>query len=277
VSRVSNVVVLEGRGLHTGAQGRVTLRRTDAPHVMVRGGAKMPAWTLGELVPVASERCTVVASRDGRLRVSTVEHLLAALAGLGVRAGVEITLEGPEVPLLDGGAARFVHALDQLGVGTASPGMAPPVRVVREGTVDVGGSRYVFAPSDQATLEVEIDFDIPGLASRASWAASDADVFRARIAPARTFGLEEEVLALVERGLAAHVAPESVVVLGRTRVLSAGLPFEPDEPARHKLLDLIGDLTLHGGPPRGSVFAHRPGHAATHAAVALALARGLLR
>jgi UDP-3-O-[3-hydroxymyristoyl] N-acetylglucosamine deacetylase len=273
----ADVVVLEGRGLHTGAPGRVTLRRTDAPRVMFCGGAGTPAWTLGELVPVASERCTVVASRDGRFRVSTIEHLLAALGGLRVREGLEISIEGPEVPLLDGGAMTFVEALESLGSGPvpSAPFASAPLRVVAAGTVDVGSSRYVFTPSNAATLEVEVDFDIPGLTAGASW-DGDPGTFRARLAPARTFGLEEEVLRLVERGLASHVAPESVVVLGRERILSAGAPFASDEPARHKLLDLIGDLTLHGGPPRGAVFALRPGHAATHAAVARALAVGLL-
>jgi hypothetical protein len=93
---------------------------------------------------------------------------------------------------------------------------------------------------------------------------------------ARAFGFAHEVDALAARGLASHVAQESVVVITTDGVLSAGPRFRPDEPARHELLDLVGDLDVHGGPSVGSVRAVRPGHAATHEAVRRALAEDLL-
>ena len=108
----------------------------------------------------------------------------------------------------------------------------------------------------------------------ASWDGAPAS-FRSSFAPARTFGFFREVASLAERGLASHVAAESVVVIGDD-ILSAGRPFSADEPARHKLLDLAGDLYLHGGPPLGRVRAIRPGHAATHEAVRRALETGIL-
>ncbi|MFO0670222.1 MAG: UDP-3-O-acyl-N-acetylglucosamine deacetylase [Polyangiaceae bacterium] len=97
-----------------------------------------------------------------------------------------------------------------------------------------------------------------------------------RIAPARTFVEERELALMLASGQSATADPESVVVLGAETVHAAGRPFSADEPARHKLLDLIGDLALHGGPPRGEIVARRPGHAATHVAVARALADGIL-
>lgn len=261
--------VIEGRGLHTGSPGRLTLRRTTRSAVEFVASGRSHA--LGELAPVSGDRSTVIASPAGAVRIATVEHLLAAVGGLGVRAGLAIEVEGGEVPLVDGGARAFAEALRTLGLSRG----APSLFVACAGEIEVGASRYVFAPASAVLVEVELELDFPGLATSASW-QGDADDFVARIAPARTFGFEHEVLALVERGLASHVAPESVVVLGRDRVLAAGAPFTPDEPARHKLLDLVGDLTLHGGPPRGEVRAFRPGHAATHEAVRHALSRGIL-
>src|SRR5690606_8548586 len=113
------------------------------------------------------------------------------------------------------------------------------------------------------------------LERHAAW-RGDPDDFRERIAPARTFGFAHELDSLLARDLARHVDPASVVVLAVDRVLSAGPPFRADEPARHKLLDLIGDLYAHGGPPAGTVHAIRPGHAATHEAVRRALEEGIV-
>jgi UDP-3-O-[3-hydroxymyristoyl] N-acetylglucosamine deacetylase len=121
---------------------------------------------------------------------------------------------------------------------------------------------------------VEIELGDPRLAREASWRGDAAD-FRERVATARTFCFDHEIEELARRGLATHIAPEMVVVLGQV-ILCAGSPFSRDEPARHKLLDLVGDLFLYGGPPCGSVRAYRPGHWSTHEAVRVALERGVL-
>lgn len=268
-ARRSESQTLEGRGLHTGRPARLTLRRTERAEVELVAFGRVVA--LRDLVVVSGDRSTVVASRDGTVRVATVEHVLAAVGGLGIRAGLAIDVEGDEVPLLDGGARGFAAALAALGLPSAPAALV----VARAGAIEVGASRYTFVPDDGTRLEAQLELELPNLLRSASW-SGDPDDFLARIAPARTFGFEHEVLALVERGLASHVAPESVVVLGPERVLAAGEPFTPDEPARHKLLDLVGDLTLHGGPPRGLVQAFRPGHAATHEAVRRALDVGIL-
>ena len=113
------------------------------------------------------------------------------------------------------------------------------------------------------------------LSASASW-SGDAIDFAARIAPARTFALARDADELVVAGLARHVDPASVVLVADDAIHSAGMPFAPDEPARHKLLDLMGDLYLRGGPPRGTVRATRPGHAANAEACRIALSNGLL-
>jgi UDP-3-O-[3-hydroxymyristoyl] N-acetylglucosamine deacetylase len=217
-----------------------------------------------------------VTTRDGRLRIGTVEHLFAALGSMSIRDGVVVEVEGPEIPLLDGGARAFVSALAELELDRSPP----PLRIVRSARIDVGSSSYVFAPPEPASadgieIEVEVDFDDARLERFAHWRGAAAD-FAARIAPARTFGFERELGELVSRGLANHVPPESVVLVGERTILSAGTPFLADEPARHKLLDLVGDLYVHGGPCAGSIRASRPGHAATHEAVLRGLADGVL-
>ena len=264
------MTLIAGRGLHGGATASVRFVR-EAGAVRLRSGAVEAR--IAELVLDGAMRSTTATTRDGRLCVRTVEHLFAALGSLSIRDGVVIEIDGPEVPLADGGARAFVDALLGLGLG-ASP---PALRVVRPGVIELGASRYELEPPEHATdvrVEVEVDFDDVRLERHARWGGDPAD-FRERIAPARTFGFEHELGELLARGLASHVAPESVVVVTRDAILSAGAHFRADEPARHKLLDLVGDLYAHGGPPLGRVRAIRPGHAATHEAMRRALATGL--
>ena len=121
---------------------------------------------------------------------------------------------------------------------------------------------------------MELELGDARLERRAAW-DGDPDDFRERIAPARTFCFAHEVEELARAGLASHVTPEMVVVIG-AEILAAGRPFQPDEPARHKVLDLAGDLFLYGGPPRGHVAAYRPGHWSTHRAMQLALESGVI-
>jgi UDP-3-O-[3-hydroxymyristoyl] N-acetylglucosamine deacetylase len=252
-------MVVEGRGLHSGAESRVILTRAPGPVTLL-------GTPIAHLRVVDTERATTVESP----RVRTVEHLFAAFAGLGIQSGVAIDVEGGELPLLDGGAAAWCEALVELGVVAE----APRLRVVRDGHVEVGQSVYAFGVAVEVEVEVEVDVEVE-VERHARW-SGDADDFRARIAPARTFAVERDVALLAKRGLASHVDPTSVVVLTERGVLAAGRPFTADEPARHKLLDLVGDLYLYGGPAIGRLYARRPGHTATHAAVRAAFARGLL-
>jgi UDP-3-O-[3-hydroxymyristoyl] N-acetylglucosamine deacetylase len=151
---------------------------------------------------------------------------------------------------------------------------ATPRTVTRAATVDVGRSRYAFRPAARASVAVNIEFDDARVAPSARW-SGDADDFVRRVAPARTFCFARELDELSRNGLAAFATPEAVMVIGET-ILAVGAPYAEDEPARHKLLDLIGDLYLYGGPPRGEVHAHRPGHSVTHEAMRIALDQGII-
>jgi UDP-3-O-[3-hydroxymyristoyl] N-acetylglucosamine deacetylase len=207
-----------------------------------------------------------------------VEHLLAAVGGLSVQSSVLIAVDGPELPLLDGGSAVFADALLRL----CAPSALPPVRITRRETLRQGDSLYHFVPAPQVGLRVSVRFDHPNIGTQhASWDGT-AEAFVRDIAPARTFGFRAQAAELWERGRALLCAsPEGLTAFERAVLVfddqpGSGPDALPDEIARHKLLDLIGDFTLHGGPPIGQVHAERPGHAATHQVIIAALASGLL-
>jgi UDP-3-O-[3-hydroxymyristoyl] N-acetylglucosamine deacetylase len=262
-------LVVEGFGLHTGAAARVALESQPGGAVTFR----VDGFTarIDELSIIATERATTVQASRGGPPVRTVEHAFAALGGMSIYDGLSIAVEGPEMPLLDGGAAAWCRALAALGLAPS----ARPLRVTRPAVLRVGSSSYEFAPAEGVDIEVCIDFDDRRIAGEARWAGA-ADDFRDRIAPARTFAFERDIEEFVRRGLARHVAPDAVVVLTPSAVLSSGAAFSPDEPARHKLLDVIGDFYIHGGPAKGHLRAVRPGHAANERAFSRARADGIL-
>ncbi len=269
--------VISGWGLHGGDPSSIRFVAHDGPVVLRAGGIDT---RIADLRVVDTTRSTTVANASGSVRVATIEHVCAALGGLGVHEGVAVVLEGREPPLADGGARLYADALRALARQAGIRATRPALRIARDGVIEIKGSRYelrcaVRDDPDAVELEVALEFDDERIAKEARW-SGDPEDFRLRIASARTFGFEVEVGDLLARGLASHVTPESVVVIGKDRVLSAGDAFTADEPARHKLLDLVGDLYLHGGPPRGSLRATRPGHAATHEVMRAAHDQGLI-
>jgi UDP-3-O-[3-hydroxymyristoyl] N-acetylglucosamine deacetylase len=257
--------MIHGHGLHTGQPCSVAFVRTPGP-VRIRVGSEEAA--IESLVADGDERSTRV--RAGGIEVRTVEHVFSALGAHGVAEGMVVVFEGPEAPIADGAAAAFFDALGPM------PPATPRLAIVREATIETDGRRYVFSPGNRRVVEVTVDFGDARLAAHARWDGDPAD-FRERIAPARTFGFAHEMEMLLSRGLARQVPPESVVLVTPEGILSHGAPFRNDEPARHKLLDLVGDLFVHGGPFLGALHAERPGHAATHQALRRARAMGVIR
>ncbi|HVY48608.1 MAG TPA: UDP-3-O-acyl-N-acetylglucosamine deacetylase, partial [Minicystis sp.] len=171
--------VLEGAALHRGVRTRCALARADGAITIAQRGAEA---SIDELVVVGADRGGTVATRDGRVRVELVEHLFAALGGLGVRDGVRVDVEGDELPLLDGGARAFADALLEL-----DPPRAPPrLEIARAATLTSGRASYAFWPGDAVELDVAVDFRAPIGRTSARWSGDAAD-FVARIAPARTF------------------------------------------------------------------------------------------
>ncbi|MEP7124381.1 MAG: UDP-3-O-acyl-N-acetylglucosamine deacetylase [Byssovorax sp.] len=262
--------VLRGVALHRGGPATVRLEAAPGPITIVQRGVEA---SLADLHIARADRGVTLASTDGRVRVDLVEHLFAALGGLGVRSGVRITVDDDELPLLDGGARLFAEAILALGVAP-EPG-EPPLVITRNASISRGNAIYVLTPGRAVAVSVEVEFRAPVGRQSAAW-SGDASDFVKRIAPARTFGWADEHAALLASGRAAAVDLSAVLVYDDDGAIAGCRPAAKHEAARHKLLDLIGDLAIHGGPPRGSITAQRPGHAATHAVIAQAFALGVL-
>ena len=263
-------LTLEGYGLHSGNPSRVTLTRRDGPVVLEQGSQSAELETLR----VVRSDCGVrVASPDGKLDVDLVEHLFAALAGLGICDGLTIRAHGSELPFLDAASGQWLEALELLDV----PSRGPRLRVALAGEVRVGSSRYQFEPSWTTRIEVVADFEHFGLKSEsASWNGR-ADSFKLDIAGARSFGFIDDYRDLLASGRAAGAHGSAILVFDREgRQLDSGPRRAEGELARHKLLDLLGDFYLGGGPILGTVRAQLPGHSRNLEAIASARSRGLL-
>ena len=248
---------LEGTGLHAGERGAVCVR--PAPP-----GAGLQVGRDGSFAPLrpalaraGTSRCTVLELASGP--VSTVEHLLAALAGCGVRDAL-VEFAGPEVPILDGSALPWAAAIVAHGeVAADAPTGGPSLPVgfyLRH-----GGAVYEVQPATGLRIDVQLVDPHPQIGvQRASWDGSDESFVR-EIAPARTYALLEDLAAIFAAGQARGGSLDCAVVLGPDGPLGGPLRF-PDEPVRHKLLDLLGDLALCGRLPAVHVRATAPFHAA---------------
>jgi UDP-3-O-[3-hydroxymyristoyl] N-acetylglucosamine deacetylase len=247
-----------GIGLHSGHRVALTLR--PAP---IGSGIRFKRSDLNGLeIPatvahVASMQYATGLARD-EVTVDTVEHLLAALVSQGVDNAV-VELDTPEVPIMDGSAAPFIYLIQEAGVKSLG---APRqhLKVLRPISLATDDKQIALYPADEFRVSYSISFDHPLLRHQARSMTITPEVFAEEIAPARTFGFLKEVEMLRQRGLALGGSLENAIVLGETGVLNNTLRFE-DEFVRHKILDLIGDLSLVGYPLIGHVVAHRGGHA----------------
>jgi len=218
----------------------------------------------------ATEFATVLGDRDGPA-VSTTEHVLAALHGLGVDNAV-VEVDGPEVPIMDGSAAPFVAAIDQAGIAVL-PASRRYIQVLKPVRVAKGDSYGELRPHLRGLrIETEIEFDHP-LIGRQSFAIEvEPDVFRRELARARTFGFMRDVAKLWSAGYALGASFENTVVIAENRVLNPeGVRFA-DEFVRHKAVDAIGDLALSGAPLIGAYRSLRGGHKLNHAVVTALMA-----
>ncbi|MEB3323219.1 MAG: UDP-3-O-acyl-N-acetylglucosamine deacetylase [Synechococcaceae cyanobacterium] len=260
----------EGVGLHGGSRCRVRLQPSPRPGYRV-GWLEDPDHPLQALHPgqvVDTRLCTALELEGGRL--ATVEHLLAALAGTGV-SQAELWVEGGEIPLLDGSAQPWVEAIAEAGLHPVGPRPLPAVPT-EPLTLRRGLSFAVLLPADRLHVGVAVEYPQPAIGRQLYSLELTPARFVEEIAPARTFGFREQVEELRSAGLIRGGALDNALVCDGDRWLNPPLRFA-DEPARHKLLDLIGDLAL-AGLPVAQVFAYRGSHG-LHTALAAALAGGL--
>ena len=219
---------------------------------------------------IATEFATVLGDREGPL-VSTAEHVLAALRGMGVD-NATIEVDGPEVPIMDGSAAAFVAAIDQAGIVTqsASRRFIQVLKPVQVAMGDSFGELRPYAVGFRA--EVEIDFANQVIGRQNYTLDLSPERFRREVSRARTFGCMNDVARLWSAGFALGASFDNSVVFDETRLLNTeGLRY-PDECARHKVLDVIGDLALAGLPLLGAYRSVRGGHKLNHAVLTALLA-----
>ncbi len=264
---------ITGYGLFTGAPTSVTIEPAESGYALAcdawanpcpittTNRSRVPVHPVFEQLP---PRCTSVGP-EGSPPIATIEHAVGALAGLGITAAV-LRVAGPELPIEDGSAKPFVDAIRAVGTRDLDH-PATPVTVAEPITVERDGATITLTPADAPRYEYHLEFDAPVSIppQHAAW-DGDPDDFATNIAPARTFSFAREVEPLRALGLFTRFTPADLLVID-----DAGTPIDnelrtPDEFARHKLLDLIGDLALAGVPLCAHVVARRSGHALNHEA-----------
>jgi len=184
------------------------------------------------------------------------EHLLSAIMACGI-TDVDIHIDGPEVPIVDGSALPFMHLIDAAGVREL-PAQIPVLRIAEPIEISDGDKSIRITPSNRLVLKYKIDFDHPTIGKESFHFDFEHDNFLRKIAPARTFGFMRDVEKLRAAGLARGGSVENCVVLDDRGVINGPLRFK-DEFVRHKILDLLGDLALIGRPIVGEITA--AGHA----------------
>jgi UDP-3-O-[3-hydroxymyristoyl] N-acetylglucosamine deacetylase len=261
---VADRVEIHGSGVHSAAPARIVVHPADSDHgvVFLRTGLADGSDRLIE----ANWRnirqtalCTVIGDRAGAT-IATVEHLMAALAGLGVDNAL-IEIDGPETPIMDGSAAQFVQAIDSVGLVTQAR-RRKFLKVLKSVYVEHGRCRAELKPAQAGfRVDVEIDFEVATIGKQRRAFDVDPQTFRSEICKARTFGFVADVKKLWAAGFALGSSLDNSVAIDGDRVLNPeGLRYR-DEFVRHKALDVVGDLALAGAPIIGVYHAHRPGHA----------------
>ncbi len=247
-----------GIGLHSGATVRVQVFPAAVGQGRVFVRADLPGCPRIAADPTSVRETTLSTElATGAAAVRTVEHLLAALAGMGVD-NAEIVLDGPEVPLLDGSAQDWVTAIAQAGV---VPQEAPRIaRTLTEPVSVQHQDAFVTAfPASQLRFTYGIDFDLPAIGNQwYSWSPQQ-ESFAVAIAPARTFGLAHQIDQLRSMGLIRGGSLDNALVCSHAGWLNPPLRFS-NEPVRHKLLDLVGDCSLIGTFPLVHILAYRASH-----------------
>jgi UDP-3-O-[3-hydroxymyristoyl] N-acetylglucosamine deacetylase len=261
---LKSAISCTGVGLHSGATITMTLHPAEAGSgIRFR---RVDASGAGALIPalwsnVTDTRLNTCISNGDGVSVRTVEHLMAALAGMAVD-NVVIEIHGEEVPVMDGSAAPFVFLIECAGVvEQSSPRQA--IKLLKRVMVRDGDKVAMLSPADDFTMSVDIDFEAAAIGRQEVTMAVDSASFKAEISRARTFGFEQEIEAMRAAGLGRGGSLDNAVVIsgdGRKILNQDGLRYG-DEFVRHKMLDALGDLALAGAPLQAHFTGALTGHA----------------
>ena len=254
---IKNEITFEGIGLHTGKHARVTLKPAsrDTGITFIRSDKNTVIKAhVGSVIDTAF---ATTIGQDGT-KIRTVEHMMAALAGLGID-NIVVDVNGPEIPILDGSSTELIGVI--LKAGIAKQGKKRPfLRIKRPIIFDDGNSKVAALPYEGRRITYSIFFNHYGFGEQRLSLEIDEETFAREIAPARTFGFLKDIEYLRTNGLAKGGSLDNAIVLGENGVLnSSGLRFK-DEFVRHKVLDSIGDLAILGFPIYGHIIANKSGH-----------------
>lgn len=270
---VAGPAIFAGLGLHTGEHVRVSIRPAapDAGITFVRTDVRDRdnAVRVSPQAVVKTQLGTVIGN-DAGVTVSTIEHLMAAMAALSIDNAV-VELDGPELPILDGSSQPFIEILDRVGRRRQE---AARRYIEMLDTVEVieGDKRASLAPADQFEVAFEIKFDAAPIGTQRVDLVVDEESFREELADCRTFGFVREVEALRAIGLARGGSIDNAVVLDGDRILNPEGLRRPDEFVRHKALDAVGDLYVLGMPILGRFDGLYAGHGLNNLVVRALLA-----
>jgi UDP-3-O-[3-hydroxymyristoyl] N-acetylglucosamine deacetylase len=256
---LSRPVTCTGIGLHSGRKVNLSLRPVEPDTGIIFRRTDRPGSQLipGDVNHVVDTRFSTTLGKDG-LTISTVEHLLSALSGMGVD-NVLIEVDAPEIPIMDGSAAPFVFLIKSAGL-TSQARPRQFYRVRREMTLREDGKEVSVSPAEALMVDFTIEFDHPAIRRQQMGFALDERSYDKDISRARTFGFLADMRRLHEQNLGLGGSLDNAVVVDNYRVLNDdGLRF-PDEFVRHKVLDFIGDLALLGRPVLGAFHAYKSGH-----------------
>jgi len=259
---ISEVVSFEGIGLHSGIKAKLKLRPASVNQgiVFIRTDlaerTAIPAYFTSV---VSTALATSIGSKeDPNNRVSTVEHLMAALYALGI-TNVTAEINGPEIPILDGSASEFIKGILKVGIELQpfthkTLRILKPIKVYRDGTV------CELLPRNNLRLTTSVDFPHPSIGLQTFALDLTPDTFIQQVSKARTFGFQSDLEKLRAKNLALGASIENVLAFSETDILNPEGSRYPDECVRHKLLDAIGDLALCGCWIQGELVSFRGGH-----------------
>ncbi|MDX1781662.1 MAG: UDP-3-O-acyl-N-acetylglucosamine deacetylase [Thalassovita sp.] len=262
---IKGPVTFAGVGLHSGKPVRMTVRPAMADHgiwfrridVLYKDALVPARWDAVNQSPL----CTLI-ENDAGVSVSTVEHIMAALAGCGVHNAL-IDVDGPEVPILDGSSASFVQGILFKGLRQQEEPVRA-IKVLKPVEVSKGDAWARLEPNDELQIDFHIDFADAAIGVQEKSLKMANGSFVRELCDCRTFCRQSDVDAMRANGLALGGTLENAVVVDGEKVLSPGGMRRSDEPVRHKMLDALGDLALAGAPVIGRYTGHRAGHALTN-------------
>jgi UDP-3-O-[3-hydroxymyristoyl] N-acetylglucosamine deacetylase len=252
---IQNEIKFLGIGIHSGTKvdlllkpsssGRIIFRRTDLDNLELALDPKR----------IETKSSTYLVSKE--CKIQTLEHLLAVFYMVGIDSLI-IEINGEEIPIMDGSASPFAQAILEVGV-MALPERKKSIKIIKPFSLEEKDASFSFSPDSDFKISYSIEYDHPSIQRQELSLALDLENFIKEIAPARTFGFLKDVPALRAQGLAAGGSLDNAVILDEKNVISGPLRY-PDEFVRHKILDLIGDLSLMGSPLIGHFKAQKAGH-----------------